>query len=89
MFDTELVADQHGLFQEVADDFWREHFYSLPPEFVGYAVKKLSGPEYFVKLLSKKTAPDIRIIPELKKPSISSLGGFQLFENSSKIIKTL
>ena len=77
LFDTELVTDQHGLFQEIADDFWREHFYNLPPEFVGYAFKKISGPEYFVKLLSKKTAPDIRIIPELKKPSMDSLDDYR------------
>ena len=77
LFDTELVTDQHGLFQEIADDFWREHFYSLPPEFVGYAFKKISGPEYFVKLLSKKTAPDIRIIPELKKPSMDGLDDYR------------
>jgi len=77
LFDTELVADQHDLFQEIADDFWREHFYNMPLEFISYAVKKISGPEYFVKLLAKKTAPDIRIIPELKKPSMESLDDFR------------
>ena len=30
LFDTELVTDSIGLSQEVVDDFWRMHFYSLP-----------------------------------------------------------
>jgi exodeoxyribonuclease V beta subunit len=86
LFDTELVADQHGLIQEVADDFWREHFYSLPPEFVAYTLKKIPGPEYFVKLLAIKTAPDIRIIPELEKPSLNSLDNFRtIFKKLKKI----
>ncbi len=77
LFDTELVTDQTRLTQEIADDFWREHFYSSPLEFISYAVHKISGPEYFLKLLAKKKTPDIRVIPAIAKPSLESLDDFR------------
>ena len=77
LFDTELTTDQTDLMQEVADDFWRRHFYDLPPEFLSYCIKKISGPEYFLKLLDKIKTPGIKIIPDLKKPSLESLGPFR------------
>ncbi|MBW2240149.1 MAG: UvrD-helicase domain-containing protein, partial [Deltaproteobacteria bacterium] len=78
LFDTELVTDSIGLSREVVDDFWRKHFYSLPAQFLSYILKKISGPEYFLKLLTQKRAADIRIIPELEEPDlIKSLGDFE------------
>ena len=77
LFDTELITDQTDLTREVVDDFWRKHFYSMPPEFISYAIKKISGPEYFLKLLAKKKAPDIKIIPELTQPFLESLDDFR------------
>jgi exodeoxyribonuclease V beta subunit len=77
LFDTELVSGQDAFLQEAADDFWREHFYRMPDEFVSFAVNKITGPEYFVRLLTKKKTPDIKVIPELKKPTLTSLDDFR------------
>jgi len=85
LFDTELVTDQTDLVREIVDDFWRKHFYSMPPEFISYASKKISGPEYFLALLGKQKAPDIRIIPELERPDVESLDDFR---NIFKKLKT-
>jgi len=35
------------LTQEIADDFWRKHLYTMPPEFISYTLKKISGPDFF------------------------------------------
>lgn len=77
LFDTELLSDQLKLNQEVADDFWRRHFYDVPLEFIAYSIKKLSGPGYFLNLLEKIKSPEIKIIPDLKKPSLKSLGDYR------------
>jgi exodeoxyribonuclease V beta subunit len=77
LFDTELLSDQLKLNQEVADDFWRRHFYDLPLEFIAYSIKKLSGPSYFLNLLEKIKSPEIKIIPDLKKASLKSLGAYR------------
>ncbi len=77
LFDTELVSDQTHLNQEISDDFWREHFYRSPPEFLSYAVQKTSGPTYFLKLLAKKKAPEIRVVPAVTKPHLKSLDDYR------------
>ncbi|MGD9334025.1 MAG: exodeoxyribonuclease V subunit beta, partial [Desulfobacterales bacterium] len=81
LFNTELVIDQTDIAREIVEDFWRNHFYSMPVEFISYASKKISGPEYFLALLAKKNAPDMRIIPELEPADLESLDGFRnIFE---------
>ncbi|MDQ7032482.1 MAG: UvrD-helicase domain-containing protein, partial [Desulfonauticus sp.] len=77
LFDTELLSDQLKLNQEVADDFWRKHFYDCPLEFIAYSLTKLSGPDYFLKLLEKIKSHEIKIIPDFKKPSLKSLGAYR------------
>jgi len=85
LFDTELVTDSLGFSQEVVDDFWRKHFYSLPPQLLSYILKKISGPEYFLKLLTQKRAADIRIVPELEAPDLTKrLGDFEKVFNKLK-----
>lgn len=76
-FDTELVPDPSSFTGEIVDDFWRKYFYRLPMEFISWARKKISGPEYFLNLWSKKRTPDIKIIPDLKKPTLDSLNDFK------------
>jgi exodeoxyribonuclease V beta subunit len=86
LFDTELMTDPIAMSREVADDFWRKHFYSLPAQFLSYFLKKISGPEYFFKLLTQKRAADIRIIPELEAPDlIKSIGVFEKVFNELKV----
>ncbi len=77
LFDTELVADPTSLTREIVDDFWRKHFYSLPMEFLSYLLKNISGPEYFLRLLTKNRTADIKIVPELEKPGLASLDDFR------------
>ncbi|MBU4208073.1 MAG: exodeoxyribonuclease V subunit beta [Proteobacteria bacterium] len=77
LFDTELLSDQLKLNQEVADDFWRKHFYDCPLEFIAYSIKKLSGPEYFLKLLERIKTPGIKVAPDLQKPSLKSLDDYR------------
>jgi len=77
LFDTELVTDPSRLTHEIADDFWRKHFYNMPPEFISYAFKKVSGPKYFIKLLAHKKTPEIKIIPELTLPALASLDDYR------------
>ena len=68
LFDTELEPEQEtGLMEEIAQDFWRRHFYSAPVEFVSYALSKKIGPAYFLDLLKKGMSHlDLKIIPEVK-----------------------
>ncbi len=69
LFDTELIVDQSSIIQEIADDFWRKHYYKKSPEFLGIALKKTSGPEYYAALLNKIKNPEVRIVPEVAEPA--------------------
>ncbi|MBI5656763.1 MAG: exodeoxyribonuclease V subunit beta [Geobacter sp.] len=39
LFDTELLADQGPIIRELADDFWRRHFYPADELFVAHALR--------------------------------------------------
>jgi len=84
LFDMELVADQVWLTQEVADDFWRKHIYESPPEFISYVTRRVSGPEYFLKLLTRIKAPVMKIVPEIERPSFDTLDPFRKCLNKLK-----
>jgi len=73
LFDTELVTDQTDLTQEVAEDFWRISLYEAEPEFISYSVKKLKGPGFFSKLLSKQVSSCKNIIPIIENPGFENL----------------
>ncbi|MDP3286278.1 MAG: UvrD-helicase domain-containing protein, partial [Desulfobacterales bacterium] len=73
LFDTELVTDQTDLMQEVAEDFWRISLYEAVPEFISYSLKKLKGPGFFSKLLSRQVSSYKRIIPCIEKPVFENL----------------
>ncbi|MDQ1330187.1 MAG: exodeoxyribonuclease beta subunit, partial [Thermodesulfobacteriota bacterium] len=72
LFDTELVTDQTDLTQEVAEDFWRISLYEAEPEFIRYSLKKLKGPGFFSKLLSRQVSSCKYIIPAIEKPGLES-----------------
>ncbi|PIP08558.1 MAG: exodeoxyribonuclease V subunit beta, partial [Syntrophobacteraceae bacterium CG23_combo_of_CG06-09_8_20_14_all_50_8] len=44
LFDTELITDERALREEIADDFWRVHFYENVPELAGYALSRGFNP---------------------------------------------
>jgi len=73
LFDTELITDQTDLLRDIADDFWRAHFYRETPEIVQYVIEKLKGPEYFFKLSQRRRALDIKIVPTVSKPLFLNL----------------
>jgi exodeoxyribonuclease V beta subunit len=86
LFDTELVTDPTGLKREIVDDFWRKHFYSLPMEFISYLLQKISGPEYFIKLLTYNRTADIKIVPEFEKPDLTILDDFRAMFRRLQVI---
>jgi exodeoxyribonuclease V beta subunit len=77
LFDNELISDQTELVKDVAEDFWRRHFYDALPEFISYFADKIKGPSYFRKLLNKSRATEFKIIPQVEKPSLKSLFAFR------------
>jgi exodeoxyribonuclease V beta subunit len=77
LFDTELITDQTSLMASVAEDYWRQRFYSAPPELISYALSRNYGPQYFYALIRKARHPLIRIIPEPETPVLSHLNAFR------------
>jgi len=85
-FDIELVTDPAILTQEIVEDFWRKHLYTMPPEFIRYALQKTSGPDFFRTLLAQKKSPEIKILPDMKQPSLNSLSDFRkTYKNLKKL----
>jgi len=76
-FDTELIGDQTELVRDIAEDFWRNHIYDAPLEFISYFTEKIKGPQYFWKLLKKAGAAEIKIIPRVEKPQLKTLPAFR------------
>ena len=76
-FDTELMTDPTSMLTSVADDFWRQRFYTAIPEFIQYALKKIKKPEFFHALLQKARHPGVWAIPDPDEPEISHLAGFR------------
>jgi exodeoxyribonuclease V beta subunit len=74
LFDTELVTDPSDFLQEIADDFWRKHFYETGPTLVNFALKNKFGPDRFVGLLlTCLNYPQIEFISQAKGHSLESL----------------
>jgi exodeoxyribonuclease V beta subunit len=63
LFDTELMSDPSALFQEIADDYWRRHFYEAEPLRVQIALKNKLGPERLLSELELHSRhPELRIL---------------------------
>ena len=77
LFDTELITNQFQLMQEVADDFWRRHFYEAPVELISFILHRINGPDYFNRLLEYVKTPDIKILPVLSEPALAALQPFR------------
>jgi exodeoxyribonuclease V beta subunit len=74
LFDTELVTDPSEFLQEIADDFWRKHFYEAGTTLVNFALKNNFGPEKFLSLLRTCTNyPRIEFISQAKGHTLDSL----------------
>lgn len=77
LFDTTLETDQTGLNLEIAEDFWRKHFYTALPELVAYAMPKMKGPEYFADLISQIHSPHVSVIPRLDAPEFTEIDSYR------------
>ncbi len=77
LFDSELISDQTELMRDIAEDFWRNHFYHAPLEFISYFTDKIKRPAYFRKLLNKTGATEFKIIPQIEKPPLKTLSDFR------------
>jgi len=74
LFDTELVTDPSEFLQEIADDFWRKHFYEAGPILVNFALKNGFCPERFLALLRTCTNyPQIQFLSQAKDRGLDSL----------------
>jgi len=74
LYDTELVADQADLLQEVVDDFWRRHFFAASAPLLGYALRHRLTPEYFVAFLKGMLGnPKVRILPDIDLSRLPAL----------------
>lgn len=75
LYDTDLVTDQSDLLQEVADDFWRNNFFSEPAPLLGYALHNKLTPDYFVKFLKGMLGnPKLEILPKFEMSRLPLLG---------------
>ena len=69
LFDAELVTNQAELLREVANDFWRIHFYGGEKFTALLALKNKITPEKLLKDLEEATRnPELRILPNEWKP---------------------
>jgi exodeoxyribonuclease V beta subunit len=74
LFDIELVTDPSELLQEIADDFWRTHFYEAGPILVNFALKNNCGPDRFVGLLRTFiNYPLLEFLSQAKERTLESL----------------
>jgi exodeoxyribonuclease V beta subunit len=69
LFDTELVADQSYLIQEIIEDFWRRNFYRRSNLFTEYGSDKLN-PDVLLDFLA----------PFLPRPSLQFIPAIELKE---------
>lgn len=67
LFDAELVADPTALLRELAEDYWRTHFYEASPALVAATVRASPPavtPGALMALLKQTTAhPQLTIVP--------------------------
>lgn len=72
-FDIALAPDPVEMLQELADDFWRTHFYPGPLEWAAAGMTRIKGPGTWLRLLMRAKRPDLKILPQIKEPELLSL----------------
>jgi len=74
LFETELLADDAEILEEVAGDFWRSRMYGASEAVARYAAANDVSPEGLIGLLERRPLdPRTRIVPRPQKPDISSI----------------
>ncbi|KPJ75724.1 MAG: hypothetical protein AMJ54_14160 [Deltaproteobacteria bacterium SG8_13] len=78
LYDTELVTDPRDLQREIAEDFWRTHFYTAPAEWVTFAAQNgIRDPSYFERLAGSVHFLEATVIPRLSRPELTALDPFR------------
>jgi len=76
LFDAEMILDQQPLKKQIAEDFWRKHFYDAPIELVRYFMGKRISADTFLKLAHTSIwCPDVMVIPEVTPPPMEDVSG--------------
>ncbi len=66
LYDTELVTDPSGMFQETVDDFWRMKFFGDQAPLLENALRNRCSPETFAAFAGKMLEnPKMKILPDL------------------------
>ena len=74
LYDTELLADQKGMIQEVVDDFWRKSFFGTDAQLLPLVVRKGWSPELLAGFLRGKLGnPSLQIVPAFTLEEITAL----------------
>jgi exodeoxyribonuclease V beta subunit len=73
LFDMELLVDESGLKQEVADDYWRLHFYEADPVVVAFARLHKLEPGTFLEWMGLGRHPGLRILSRLGHRTLPEL----------------
>ena len=74
LFDAEMMVDQEPLKRQIAEDFWRKHFYDAPIELVRYLLGRGVSEDRFLTLANTSVwCPDLKIIPEVDAPSMETI----------------
>jgi exodeoxyribonuclease V beta subunit len=74
LFDMELLTDPTPLFEEVAQDFWRQQFYRGPSLLARLAIADRRSPTNWIDLLLRTlNHPDLTIIPVPEQAPIARI----------------
>ncbi len=74
LYDTELVTDQRGLLQEIADDFWRRSFFGADAELLPAALRAGWSPEGLAAFLRGKVGnPELLLVPRFTPDEVAAL----------------
>ena len=74
LYETELIADPRLLQREIAEDFWRIHFYDAPPEWISYAAHSgIRNPYFFEQMAGGVHFLEPNVIPEVPQPELNVL----------------
>lgn len=75
LFDTELITDPSALLQEIADDYWRRHFYEAESLLVQVALKNGLGPDRLLPDLELHGRhPKLKIVSAVDGRTLAELG---------------
>lgn len=74
LYDTELLADQNPLIQEIVDDFWRRTFFGAEAPLLPQALRLKWSPEGLARFLRRKLGnPELLVVPLYGDDEVTAL----------------